>query len=270
MNKGSIITDLVHQHMIKQDQAEAIRRKEEKQKENPDEIKFYPSSLGHCIRKNVYQMLGYIGKPHDGQTLLIFENGNSFHTRMENLFKEMDILIAPELSLKSPEIYVSGRSDAIIKNINEFEPSGEVVKLVDPDNKVVYEGDPNAVMIVELKSIKGKNFDELPIKAPKPDHMRQLQLYFYQTDLKYGYVYYESKDNQRTKAYYVERDEGIIQGVIDEIMETVDYVKRKELPERPFVATDIPCRFCNFRDLCHPESQAFSYEDLFKPTALPF
>lgn len=267
MDKNLALVDLVHQHMIKENLAESLRRKE---KAIPGQIKFFPSSLGHCMRKNVYSMLGYIGKPHTGQTLLIFANGNSFHTRMEELFEAMDILVAPELSLKSPEIYVSGRSDAIIKSIVPFEPSEDTVKLVSPKNEVVYEGDPNAVMIVELKSINTKKFDKLPIKNPDTSHMRQLQLYFYQTGLKSGYVYYEDKDNQRTKAYHVDRDEKVIEGVIEEIMTTVDYVKRKELPDRPFVATDIPCRFCNFRDLCHPESQSFSYEDLFRIPAPPF
>lgn len=262
------LVELVHQHLIKANQDESVARRE---KREAGDIRYYPSSLGRCIRSNVYQMLGYIGKPHDGQTLLIFENGNSFHTRMEDLFEKMGIMIAPELSLKNPEIYVSGRSDALIHPLEKQEPSGETVTLYDPDGNLVFEGDAHDAEIVEFKSINTKKFDKLPQKLPDSKHMRQLQLYFYQTGLRYGYVYYEDKDNQRQKQYRVARDQKIIDSVIEEILTTVEYVKKKELPDRPFVATDIPCRFCNFRDMCHPNSNPFSYEDLFREAEeLPF
>lgn len=229
--------------------------------------KFYPSSIGRCKRSVVYQMLGYPGKPISGQSLLIMENGTSFHNRMEEIFERMGLLIAPELSLKDEELRISGRSDAIIWNYlkKEDEEDAEEITLYDvkDKDKVVYQGPANNILIVELKSIKNKNFGKLPKSKPKKEHEMQLQLYFYLTGIRCGLVYYENKDTQESKYYYVEYNEKLVEQVKQDIRDILDYVDRRELPEKEGNALDIMCRYCDFRNLCHVPISEAEWEEMY-------
>ncbi|MFE4029294.1 PD-(D/E)XK nuclease family protein [Priestia sp. YIM B13551] len=216
--------------------------------------KFYPSSVGKCKRAVVYQMLGYPAKPIKGQSVLILDNGTSFHNRMEDIFERMGIMIAPELSLKDEELRISGRSDAIIWNYlkQEDEPDEEEIVLYDPneEDKVIYKGPSNHILIVEFKSIKNKNFEKLKTK-PQSKHIMQLQLYFYLTGIRRGIVWYENKNTQEIKTYMIEYDEGLIQQVKDDIQDILNHVDRHALPEKEGNALDVMCRYCDFRNLCH-------------------
>ena len=71
--------------------------------------KFYPSAVGQCKRKIVYQMMGYPGKPKQGRNIMILDNGTYFHNRIEDMFKRIGIMIAPELRLKDEALRISGR-----------------------------------------------------------------------------------------------------------------------------------------------------------------
>jgi len=229
--------------------------------------KFYPSSVGDCKRKIAYQMLGYPGKPWNGKSLLVTENGTSFHNRMESIFERMGIMIAPELSLKDPELRISGRSDAIIYNFmrEPDEEDGPVIRLYEPpkpgeEPKLIYEGPNNDVLIVEFKSIKSKGFNEyLPKTKPKKEHEMQLQLYFYLTGIRKGMVYYENKDNQEQKYYIVDYNQSIVDSIISDIRVIIEAIDNDILPEREFQPTDVKCRYCDFRDICWPNFNSIDY-----------
>ena len=179
---------------------ENYKRSEQRSKERRENLRFYPSSLAISDRDIVLSMLGYVGEPKSGENLMVMENGTSFHNRMEALYEDMGIMIAPELSLKDPDLCVSGRSDAIIWNYmrEEDDPDGEVIKLVAPDGTLIYEGPENYVLLVEFKSINENGFYNLRKSKPKDAHEHQLQLYFYMTGITKGIVYYENKNNQKT------------------------------------------------------------------------
>ncbi|MEX3713418.1 PD-(D/E)XK nuclease family protein [Cytobacillus horneckiae] len=244
------IVSMVHQFLTSENT--------ESQKQRVDQGrlgKFYPSSVGRCKRAVVYQLLGYPTKAIPGQNLLVMENGTGFHNRMEDIFEKMGILIAPELSLKDEDLRISGRSDAIIWNylLPEGEEDGEEIVLYDPKDKdkEVYRGPVNHILIVEFKSIKNKNYGKLPKTKPKKEHEMQLQLYFYLTGIRRGIVYYENKDTQESKFYIVEYNQQLVDQVISDIKEVLDYADRRELPEKEGNALDIMCRYCDFRNLCH-------------------
>lgn len=243
---------------------ENINRSERYSKAKSD-IRFYPSSIGKCPRQNVYQMLGYIGMVDNAQNLLVLENGNSFHTRMEDIFDKMGIMIAPELSIKNKLLHVSGRSDAIIwkPTWTPDEPDGSIITLKDVDEHEVYKGPKNLISIVEFKSIKDATFHKLTKSKPKPEHMKQLQLYFHLTGIEHGYIYYENKNTQATKIYEILKDEELIREVIIEITDTIKYAEKGELPPKPYEPSDIQCRFCNFRNICHPNSNPYTFSDIF-------
>lgn len=272
------IIDMVHQFLTTENAANQQKRIDQGRLG-----KFYPSSIGRCKRAVVYQMLGYPTKPIPGQNLLIMENGTSFHNRMEDIFEKMGILIAPELSLKDEELRISGRSDAIIWNYlksDDEEDAEDIVltakvpekykdregvektKMVD---KEVYRGPANHILIVEFKSIKNKNYAKLPKSKPDKKHEMQLQLYFYLTGIRRGMVYYENKDTQESKSFHVSYNEELVEQVKADIKEILDYVDRRELPEKEGNALDIMCRYCDFRNLCHvPISEEEWLELYFK------
>lgn len=263
------IIDMVHQFLTTENAANQQKRIEEGRLG-----KFYPSSIGKCKRAVVYQMLGYPTKPIPGQNLLIMENGTSFHNRMEDIFEKMGILVAPELSLKDEELRISGRSDAIIWNYlkSDDEEDAEVITLYDrkDKDKVVYHGPANHILIVEFKSIKSKNYLKLPKSKPDKKHEMQLQLYFYLTGIRRGMVYYENKDTQESKFFHVFYDEELVQQVKSDIKEILDYVDRRELPEKEGNALDIMCRYCDFRNLCHtPISEEEWLEMYFEEPEAP-
>lgn len=243
---------------------ENYNRSQLKSKERQEELKFYPSSLGMQDRDIVMSMLGYIGKPKSGETMMILENGTSFHNRMEDLFEDMGIMVAPELSLKHPELKISGRSDAIIWNYlrEEDEPDGEIITLTSPDGTIVYEGPENYVMLVEFKSIGENGFYNLRKSKPNDAHEQQLQLYFYLTGITRGIVYYENKNNQKHTEYIVDRDEELIKEVIARIKRLLKMAEERTIPESEFSPTDIPAQFSDFRDITHPDTNPFYFDDI--------
>ncbi len=226
--------------------------------------KFYPSSVGRCRRQIAYQMLGYPGKEIPGRNLLIMENGTFFHERMEKTFKEMGILIAPELKLTHDELRISGRSDAIVWNWlkTDHVVHDTYIVLLNTEDEIVYEGPQSDVLIVELKSINNKNYEKLPKTKPKKEHNMQLQLYMYLTGIRQGVVYYENKDNQEQKYFYVTYDETVVNQIISDIQYIIEHIDSDRLPERDFSPVSFECKYCDFRDLCYPTSNEYSLDDI--------
>lgn len=253
------LIDMVHQFLIEENQQNQVKRVEEGRIG-----KFYPSSVGRCKREVAYQMLGYPGKPIPGQSLLIMDNGTYFHERMEATFKRMGILIAPELKLTHDELRISGRSDAIVWNWMKKAPveNDTIIQLHDPEGNVVYNGPQSDVLIVELKSIKNKNYEKLPKTLPKMEHRMQLQLYMHLTGIRQGVVYYENKDTQEQKYFYVEYDPSMVEKIVADIRHIIACIDREELPEREYTPVSFECRFCNYRDICHPVESSFNLDDV--------
>lgn len=240
-------------------------RSEQKRKER-EGIWFYPSSFGQCSRKIVYQMLDYSSSPKDAEDILVLDNGTYFHERMEDYFEKMGILVTKEMAFRDEELSVSGRTDAIVYD-PMFDPEtdepGETITLTDRYGKTFYEGPANALVIVEFKSIKDQNFDKLRT-SPKKNHLQQLQLYLHMTGIPKGIVWYENKNNQTPLAMECPYDPKVAEQAVAFVKEHVAYAQRKELPERPFGPNDIPCRWCEYRDICHPDESPFDYEDLLR------
>lgn len=265
------LVDMVHQFMAEEDQAN-----QQKRYDDGRIGKFYPSSVGQCKRKVAYQMMGYPGKPKDGRMALILDNGTYFHERMEDLFERMGIMIAPELKLKDKKLRISGRSDAIIWNF--MKKPGEVVegdkeiKLYKPvyddegnetGDELVYEGLASDVLIVEFKSAKEKSYEDYtPKTKPQKKHEMQLQLYFYLTGIRAGLVYYENKNTQHQKYYYVTYNQSIIDEIIRDIEFVIQHIDNGTLPEREFQPVSIECRYCDYRDICHPVLNPYNLEDI--------
>jgi CRISPR/Cas system-associated exonuclease Cas4 (RecB family) len=261
------LIDMLHQYLIEEDQ-----RNQQKRYDEGRIGKFYPSSVGSCKRKVAYQMMGYPGKPKQGRSVLILDNGTYFHNRMEEYFEKMGIMVAPELKLKDTELRISGRSDAIIYNFmkkTEGPIEGdEMIKLFKPvydeegtetGEELVYEGWASDVLIVEFKSAKEKSYEDYtPKTKPQKKHEMQLQLYFYLTGIRAGMVYYENKNTQDHKYYYVEYNQAIVDEIVSDIKFVISHIDAGTLPEREFQPTSFDCRYCDYRDICHPVMNSYN------------
>lgn len=253
--------------LVQSDYNRSLSRKKE-----PGDIWFYPSSIGQCPRKIVYGMLSYPGEPKEMEDILVLDNGTYFHERMEDYFEKMGILVTREMAFRDIEHSISGRSDAIIYD-PAFDPEkddpGETIELIDRDGNKLYEGPANALSIIEFKSIKESNFDKLKTVAKK-NHVQQLQLYLHLTKIPKGQVWYENKNNQSPLTFEYAYNPEIAAQVLEEIDGYVDMAKREELPERPYKPHELPCRWCQYRDTCHPNTNPFDYDQLFNQEEFPF
>lgn len=265
------LVSMLHQYLIEEDQKQQQKRYDEGRIG-----KFYPSSVGQCKRKIAYQMMGYPGKPKQGRMALILDNGTSFHERMEKYYEDMGIMVAPELKLKHKELRISGRSDAIIYNFMKKTegpiPGDEMIELYQPTydeegnetgEEHVYSGWASDVLIVEFKSAKEKAYEDYtPKTKPQKKHEMQLQLYFYLTGIRAGMVYYENKNTQDHKYYYVEYNQAMVNEIIADIQFVIGHIDAGTLPEREFQPTSFECRYCDFRDICHPVMNPFNLDDI--------
>jgi CRISPR/Cas system-associated exonuclease Cas4 (RecB family) len=267
------LTEVIH---------EQIRLNNQEESDNHDPCKFYPSSAGKCSRAIVYQMMGYEQEELDPRILLIMANGDMFHYRMESLFKDTGLLIAPELAFEKPEWRISGRSDAVIRNFLPHEPSNNIIKLYQPvyqlDEKgkpvrdernkkikigeeLIYEGPDNDVMIVELKSISAKGFENLE-RFPRVYHFKQLQLYLYLTGIKVGMLLYENKNTQELKEIYIPYNEEIAKEVVDQIILVNKCIDEGTLPPKEYEQNDFECRYCPYSHICWPLKNKYSLDDI--------
>lgn len=244
---------------------ENYNRSQLKSKERRENIRFYPSSLSLSDRDIVLSMMGYIGAPQSGESLMVLENGTSFHNRMEALFEDMGIMIAPELSLKDKDLCVSGRSDAIIWNFfrKEDDPDGEIITLTNPEGEVIYHGPENYVLLVEFKSIAENPYYNLRKSKPKDAHEEQLQLYFHLTGITKGIVYYENKNNQKSTEYVIDKDDEVIKRVTSRIKRLIKRAKEGDVPEADYTPTDIAAQFSDYRDMTFPDPNPFNFNSLF-------
>ena len=265
------LIDMLHTFLIEEDQ-----KNQQKRYDQGRIGKFYPSSVGQCKRKVAYQMMGYPGKPKQGRSVLILDNGTYFHNRMEDYFEKMGIMVAPELKLRDEELRISGRSDAIIYNFMKTTEGpiegDEMITLYKPvydeegnetGEELVYEGWASDVLIVEFKSSKEKSYnDYIPKTKPDKKHEMQLQLYFYLTGIRAGMVYYENKNTQDHKYHYVEYNPKIVNQIVSDIRFVIHHIDNGTIPEREFQPTSFECRYCDYRDICHPVMSPYNLDDI--------
>lgn len=245
-----LVGQMVGEYLIEKNLKEKRRRAA-----RPDKVHFSPSSIGFCSRKIVYQMSGYPVPELNPRVLAIFENGHSFHNRMEHFFDMAGILIAPELSINDEELNISGRTDAVIRNINskDYQATADIT-LVDTSGEVVYSGPNNEVALVELKSINNKGYNRVVSHGPKEEHIAQLQLYMHLLNIPQGLLYYENKDNQESIEYWFTYDPALIKKLIAKIKNVNDHVDKGTIPAREGTRSSYSCNYCDFKDICWDDS----------------
>jgi len=159
--------------------------------DSPRKGVFYPSSIANpCDRMLWLSFNGLMPRmPLPPNLKRIFENGSSLEERVSKWFEDLGLLLDREISVKFADPPISGRIDFLIKH-----QDGHIYP-------------------IELKSINQRGFSAL--KRPKPEHSVQLQMYLNMGDFSRGSVLYECKDNQKLKAYAIERNEDEWQRILE-------------------------------------------------------
>ena len=143
---------------------------------------FYPSTLSNKCDRAVW--LAYHGHmpelPLPSNLARIFQNGSSLEDRVSEWFADLGILDDREVVVKNDDPPISGRIDFIINHKHY------------------------GLIPIELKSINTAGFSKL--KGAKEDHYTQLQIYLNLAEYPIGTVLYENKNDQKIKAFFVERD----------------------------------------------------------------
>ena len=200
-----------------------------------DNTKFHPSSIGSCVRQIVYSMLECETSPHEPRLMRIFECGHSMHDRFERWFGEMGIQIVPELVLDE-----HSSVDTIAEKCRTLNISGRT------DSVIIYN---DKFYLVELKSANSNMF-KYQLKQPKEQHLWQLQVYMYLTNIHEGFLLYEDKNTQELKEFYIRYDPKLVSMLLDRIKFVNEHVANRTLPAREGEDSTWMCKYCNYNDAC--------------------
>jgi hypothetical protein len=143
---------------------------------------FYPSVISNSCDRYVWLCYNgrMVDRPLPAVLERIFQNGSFLEERVGKWFSELGILIDREVSVKYEIPAISGRIDFLIRHANF------------------------GVIPIELKSINTSKFDTL--RKPLPEHNIQIQMYLNMGNYAKGTVLYENKNNQKIKAFLVDKD----------------------------------------------------------------
>lgn len=167
-----------------------------------------PSDLADCTLKLVCDILGFpCTDKITPQQQRIFDNGNSVHKRYlsqylkklnmscvlydvkDNIVTSHDFI---EQGIKSKIHWIKGSPDAIIFN---------------DEDGLQY--------VFELKSIKQELFNEL--EAPDFKYLVQVTIYMFLTKIPRAIIFYENKNDQRTKEFSLTLDNNLLNSLLEKI-----------------------------------------------------
>jgi len=219
---------------------------EEKRREK-NQMHFYITDAGKCLRAIYLSMKGYPRKEKEARVLRIFDIGDDIHQRlMRTLFGISEIkvnnaevrVIASRIDV-APEELFHGRADAII-SLN------------------------NKLYVVDFKSISDYKFKKLEKDEPEISHQYQLQLYMHYFKVPHGILLYENKNTQDFKEFELEYNYKLCKKIISDFENLKEeYLNQDIIPPIPLelkvkreAAKDnkgkFPweCDYCDFREEC--------------------
>lgn len=181
-----------------------------------------PSQIHMCQRLLAADILNILPfEPTNAVQQRVLDNGSYVHKRiLQKYLPKMGIVshildikkgeVKPfiEISLKDSELWLKGSPDAVIVN---------------PNDGLAY--------VFELKSMRTGEFQTLMF--PKPEHIMQLHCYFYLSNIPRGILFYENKDDQKTKEFIVQKDDLLMQNILNKIGRIQEAIKNKNFINLP-------------------------------------
>jgi len=189
----------------------------------------------HCARYIWLNFRWAVTKQIDGRIMRLFKRGHDEEPRVIDLLKSIGLDITnygeDQLSVHVKG-HISGALDGIIQ-------SGV------PES-------PNEKHVLEIKTHSLKSFNDLiknGVKASKPVHYSQVQLYMHATGIKKALYFAICKDDDRIYTEIIEYSSYAADSIVDHAH---DVSLRDEIPER--ISHDPTwwiCKMCAYHDTCH-------------------
>lgn len=184
------------------------------------------SSLGSCMRKQVFTYLGWLELAPSSKAAQIFHNGTFMHIRWQMAGLTEGWLVKAEVPVPRPNtLRLSGTQDGI-----------------------AYDGS-----VVELKSINSYGFSGVNTFGPKSEHLLQAGAYMLTTGAKQTVFIYENKDTQEYKEIVTPLDDDMIENVTLRANALWEHIDNQTLPEPLSKCIDKEgweYNSCPFRDRC--------------------
>lgn len=166
---------------------------------------FHPSQMYQCKRRQVFDYHDVPKlKKFNPQLQNIFNDGTWRHIRWQIMLMNAGILTDVEVPVEMPKYRLQGSMDGIYEK---------------GDDKFFFE-------------LKGTSqFSTIEKNGVTPEHKKQVQAYLLATGYPLAVVIYEDKSTQKWKEFEVQRDEKIINEIIDILEELNASIDNNQLPE---------------------------------------
>jgi len=192
-------------------------------KDKPKERnKFFVSETNKCPLAILYSFKKVPKPKIDPVVYRLFADGDDAPARLIKDFIKLRILVATEINIPDNDLF-SGRADAIVTIDNEL-------------------------YVVEIKAVNNKKFERMT--KPSPEQVKQLQLYLYSFNINKGIILIENKDNQQLREFVVERDDTLINQLIESFKKLWIEIESNQLPEKPKDLPQWKCTYCPYSEIC--------------------
>tara|TARA_R100001086_G_scaffold249521_2_gene189556 strand:- start:252 stop:902 length:651 start_codon:yes stop_codon:yes gene_type:complete len=186
---------------------------------------FSPSSVSQCPRAVWYHMMGYQEDATDSGGLRRMGVGSVYHEWIQEKLQKAGVLVSAEVEVTHDSPPMKGFYDGIIRH---------------PETGEDY--------LIEIKSRSDNKYAVRYL--PRPEHLVQWNLYSLMTNVVKGLLFYVNKNTQAYNIYETQRDESILEKIINKMWMIQGYVDRKEIvPYQPDEKHD----WCNFRTTCEKD-----------------
>lgn len=194
-----------------------------KKRNEKDQTRFYISDAGKCPRAVYFRFKGAPKKELEPEKMRVFEVGDHTHMRLLSVLFSLGLVRATEIKIPPQEI-ISGKADAIIG----FE-----------------DGKP---WLIDFKSISDFAFQKL--NEPRPDHVKQVQLYMHYFKVPQGILLYENKNTQELREFQVQYNSTIVQRLLGELEILKEQIEKDTIPFIPKDLESWRCEYCEYQEEC--------------------
>lgn len=212
---------------------------------------FHPSEVGACSRRIYY---GYVRAPQQkniterlADTFLM---GHKVHdlvqSRLEGVFRDLeDEGYQVQCVVEAPYDHPEASASWLFTDLGIGGTTDLFYSIYHPR----WGERPEQRAIVEIKSSKGKLFDEL--KAPKLDHVQQAHIYAIRFNATVIHVWYFNKDTAERKVFTSLFDPQIGDQAVNKFADVLARVPSQDTPPRE--ESWFGCKSCDYAHLCDPK-----------------
>lgn len=209
---------------------------------------FHPSALGVCLRRLAFGVFqAPVNDAKGGNEFLreymVFAIGTAVHIAFQNLCDRAGVLKRREAAIESKKLELLGHADGIL-SINDL------------------------AYVLEIKSINTRGMTML--RAPKPEHVKQVHAYMRVLKIDCAIVVYIDKDRSSFKEYVVPFDRAYyMKEVRKRKNKAFRCIDNRKLPLAEGDSPHrFPCSFCEFSRICYDSMGLAAWAKKAKVTIL--